>query len=726
MVTKVNELELRIREMEKELDYYKDYDTLTNVYNKTAFYREVSSLILKHPDISYQIQCIDIEHFKLINDLYGTHQGDQLLLYLATKLKECFAKDTLISGRIGADIFALLLPKEMGGKKAASHINAIAQAYQQLDVKITLAIGIYDIEDRHTSVSLMCDRAMMAANTIKGIYMKYYAWYNDSMRNVLIEEQELLSSVDHALNNGEFEVYFQPKCNMNTGKITGGEALVRWNHPQKGMIPPKDFIPIFEKNGFIKKLDVYVWEQTANWLHEWSKQHTVLPVSVNISRIDVIGLDVYQIFQELIKKYQLDPSWLQLEITESAYSTRSDDIILVINRLMKNGFTVLMDDFGSGYSSLNILKDINIDVLKLDMRFLDKNDKKSKDILESVVQMAKWLDLQVIAEGVENREQVDFLLKIGCTHAQGFYYYKPMPMPAYEELLRHDELIEPHDSYLVTDPEKEIIKIRDLMHDDSVSESLLNNMLGAVAIYAYDGTLIKLQKANAAYYRLHSAVLDDEDIMSSVYLDDQEAFLRAICETMDSKEEGIEVTLRCHESSGCLNWLRIHLYFLSEKNGIQIIYASLTDVNDFMQNLDALRLSEQCFQIAMEASNITIFEVDIATRTASYAQHSMHDFGLSDMVMNAPEGFIEQGSVCEGYEDAFRGIYDDLYAGKDRASTVIKAHMGNHEIVWNRITLIAIKDKHGNSIKAVGLVENITREIELQKQLELENQIHQR
>lgn len=716
-ITEITELEKRIHEMEKELDYYKDYDTLTNVYNKNAFYREVSIRIHQEPLSTYQILCIDIEHFKLINDLYGTHQGDQLLMYLASNIKDDFKETASICGRIGPDIFALLLPSHQGGEKAASMIVSVANAYQALDIKIAFAIGIYDIEDKETSVSLMCDRAMMAANTVKGLYMKHYAWYNDTMRNILIEEQELLSSVDHALANGEFEVYLQPKCNMNSGKITGGEALVRWNHPQKGMIPPKDFIPIFEKNGFIKKLDVYVWEQTAKWLHEWSKQHTVLPVSVNISRIDVIGLDVYQIFQDLIETYQLDSSWLQLEITESAYSSRSDDIIMVINRLMKNGFTVLMDDFGSGYSSLNILKDININVLKLDMRFLDKHDKKSKDILESVVQMAKWLDLQVIAEGVENREQVDFLLKIGCTHAQGFYYYKPMPIPAFEDLLRHDELIDLHDTYLAIDPEKEIIKIRDLMHNDSVSESLLNNILGAVALYSYDGSIVKLQKANAAYYRLHETVLEYENLMNTVHPDDQHAFLSAICETKDQKEEGVEVTLRSTRNNGVLNWLRIHLYFLSEKNGVQMIYASLTDANDYMHTLEALRLSEQCFQIAMEASNITIFSVDIETRMASYAQHSMNDFGLSDMVMKAPEGFIEQGSVCEGYEDAFCAIYDDIYAGKDRASAIIRAHMGNNELVWNRVTLIAIKDKFGHSVKAVGMVENVTREIELQKQL---------
>ena len=717
MSTKINELENQIHELEKELDYYKDYDTLTNVYNKSAFYREVSSLIERDPEGKYQILCIDIEHFKLINDLYGTFQGDQVLMNLASELRKNFHQRNTLCGRIGADIFALFLAKENGGKKAAVLIDHLLQEHQSLDLKITLAIGIYDIENPSTSIALMCDRAVMAANTIKGIYMKNYAWYNDSMRNVLIEEQELLSGVDAALQNGEFEVYFQPKCNMRNGKITGGEALVRWNHPQKGLIPPKDFIPIFEKNGFIKKLDVYVWEQTAKWIHEWSKHHNVLPVSVNISRIDVIGLDVYQIFQTLIKKYELESSWLQLEITESAYSSRSDDIIMVINRLMNHGFTVLMDDFGSGYSSLNILKDININVLKLDMRFLDKNDKKSKDILESVVQMAKWLDLQVIAEGVENRDQVDFLLKIGCTHAQGFYYYKPMPLIAFEELLRHEELIDFHDTYLVTEPEKEIIKIRDLMHDDSVSETLLNNMLGAVALYAFDGSSVHLQKANAAYYRLHTAVLNDMDVVKGIHEEDQSMFLAALHAIKDSKEEGTELTVRSLNTDGTLTWLRIHLYFLSEKNGVQIIYASLTEVNDYMLTLEALRLSEECFMIAMEASNITIFEVDIATRMAHYAKHSMEAFGLDNMLMKAPEGFIEQGSVCDGYEEAFCSVYDDIYSGKDRASTIIKAHMGNDEIIWNRITLIAIKDKSGKSIKAVGLVENVTKEVELQQQL---------
>ena len=699
-----SELKEKIKELEKELDYYKNYDALTNIYSKLSFYEHVGDILKTASPSQYELLCADIEHFKLINDVYGTEAGDLLLSNISTKLQEAFGTKACY-GRIGADVFVICLPKEAGGEIAAKKINDIFHSFSK-DMEVIPSIGIYDIKIPDIPVSLMCDRAILAAKSIKGIYMKYYAYYDNSMRNVLLEEQELINGLDNSLENGEFEIYFQPKCNMNTNKITGAEVLVRWNHPQKGMISPKDFIPIFEKNGFIKKLDQYVWEESAKWLHKHALMHKILPISVNISRIDIFGLDVQDIFQKLVEKYHLDPSWMQLEITESAYSSRSDEIIFVINRLMNHGFTVLMDDFGSGYSSLNILKDINIDVLKMDMRFLDKQDRKSQDIIESVIRMAKWLNLKIIAEGVENKEQVDFLLKIGCLYAQGFYYYKPMPMDAFEKLLENDDLIDFEDSKMMLANDISLIKLKDLFHDDLVSEILLNNILGAVAIYRYDGSNVYVQKANEAYYRLHKFSLHHKNILEIMHPDDRLLFMDALNHSLNQRDNGTDATVRYLIDDQVL-WLRVRLFFLADTANGKILYASISDISAYMNALEALQMSEQSFRIAMNTDKITIFELDIATHMVRYSKQSQRAFGLHECIMPAPEGFIAHGTVCKGYEDIFTNTYEKIYKGEEHASCVIKACMANQSIVWNRITMTAIKDTNGKSIKAIGVVEQV-------------------
>lgn len=712
----IESLEIQIKQLEEQLRFYRDYDSLTGVCNKHVFYETIQQILDAVPNEIFQIITVDIERFRLINDFYGTEQGDALLQYLAHQLQSELACENSCFSRIGSDVFAVFLPSKNGGEKAADKIVNICRNYP-LNMEIIPAIGIYEITDRSIRASLMCDRSVMAGKSVKGNYVHHLAWYNDSMRNLLIEEQDLLNNVETSLANHEFEIYIQPKCNMKTGLIVGGEVLVRWNHPLKGLIPPTVFIPLFERNGFIKKLDAYVWEQAARWLHQRKQQGlSVLPLSVNVSRSDIFSMDVFAMIKALADKYELDAAWLEIEVTESAYSSRTDEIIQVISQLMNEGFTVSMDDFGSGYSSLNILKDININVLKLDIRFLDNNDRKSKDIVESVVHMAKWLDLKVIAEGVENREQVDFLLGIGCVYAQGFYYYRPMKLTAFEELISDESKIDVRDHLNQKTLEDWQLNFKDLFHEDMMSEALLNNILGQVVLYSFDGQDIRVMKANEQYYNL----MCEHDMMDfykhdelPILEEDRPLMMAALLKANENGDKGSEVIVRRYSSKGVL-WVKIRLFYLSEINNKDIYYASVSDVSDYMETIEELKLAEKRFYLTMESGRDTIFELDIATRTAYYAKHTQDDFGLSDCVVNAPEGFIEQGSVCEGYEDDFIQMYQDIYDGKDQASCTIQAHMGDDSIVWNHITLTAVKDENGKSVKAVGLIQNVTKEKEME------------
>lgn len=706
-LNKHQQLKQEIQSLKEELQRYQEFDKLTGLYNRDAFYERIKHA-LDDKDTAGMIMSVDIEQFKLINDLYGTSVGDDILRFIAHHLKMCFSDPDMVCGRINSDIFALFLPDQNDPLERIQDIKAIFSA-APCDMDVNPAIGIYPITDKTLPVSLMCDRAIMAANAIKGIYMKCYCYYDDSMRSHLLEEQQLLTGLEKALDNGEFQIYMQPKCDMLTNRVVGAEALVRWNHPQKGMIPPNEFIPMFEKNGFITRLDEYVWEQSATWLEGWSKNHKPFPVSINVSRMDILQLDVAAFMEQLCRQHQLEPSLLELEITESAYMYDSQTIIEFAKHLMNNGFTVLMDDFGSGYSSLNLLKDINVNILKLDLRFLDKQDTRSRNILESILQMARWLGLHVIAEGVEDKSQVSFLLDIGCRYAQGFYYHRSMPLQEYEQLLLEEEKKKPtthapgHEEWKTN-----MLQLRDLLQDNSLSEILLNNILGAVAVFSYHDNNISLVMANEAYYTIRQDCWDEEkSILKFAHQQEWDTFCHHLETAHTKREQGSEAIFRVRSKRGVDRWLKMRFFYLSERNEQQIVYASIQDVTDYMCNLEELRQSREAFRIAMEANRITLFELDIPKRQAAYSKHTRDIFQLKDCItLNAPEGFIEQGSVCAGYEETLRQLYAQIYAGQDRASCVIKARMKGMEVL-NRITLTAVKDAYGESVKAIGIVETI-------------------
>lgn len=412
-------------------------DSLTNVYSKDYFYLCADKMIKNNPNKKYDIICCDIERFKLVNDLYGSDAGNDLLKYIAKMLQNS-VKEYGICGRIGPDVFACLINHQENYysnyfSKAIEHIN-----HFNLNLNIVVRYGIYVIEDRDIPVNIMCDRACIAIESIKGKYDTYFSYYDDKVRQKLIDEQFITINMKKALSEKQFEVYFQPKYELKTEKIIGAEALVRWNNPERGFMSPAEFIPLFEKNGFITDLDIYVWETCCRKIREWiDKGNKLVPISVNVSRADIYNPCIDTILLSLIRKYNLSPKYLYLEITETAYTENPDQLIAVIDKLKKLGFIIEMDDFGTGYSSLNMLSELPIDVLKLDMKFIQNQEEKknSRSILSFIISLAKWLNLRVIAEGVETMEQVNLLRALSCEYSQGFFHAKPMKSSDFEELI---------------------------------------------------------------------------------------------------------------------------------------------------------------------------------------------------------------------------------------------------------------------------------------------------
>lgn len=417
------------------------YDRLTGLYTKEFFYQKVRECLDENPEKEYTILCSNGENFKWYNDTFGREAGDQLLMRGAEILRECMGEDAICC-RYSADRFLCLQERERERSNRALLINSVKERKNRRSESInniSIKLGVYEITDRSISAEQMCDRALWVVDSVKGMYNQHIAVYDDALRETLLQEKAITDVMETALAEGQFIVYLQPKYSLNDNRIVGAEALVRWIHPERGFMSPGEFIPLFEKNGFIPSLDQYIWESVCGQLKSWKeKGYPLLPVSVNVSRADIFQSHLADVFSGLIKKYGIDPEYLHLEITESAYTEYPDQIISTVEELRKLGFLIEMDDFGSGYSSLNMLSQITLDILKLDMKFIQNEMAKpvERSILNDIISMAHRMHLTVVAEGIETRDQMKRLQALGCDYAQGYFFARPMPVAEFEELLK--------------------------------------------------------------------------------------------------------------------------------------------------------------------------------------------------------------------------------------------------------------------------------------------------
>ena len=417
-------------------DKYKaTHDKLTGLYNSDYFCDRVEEILKENPDTDYYILCSDVQDFKLINDSFGKVVGDKVLNSIAWKLREKISKSTLYC-RLSGDKFCILTEKDKFDEELFKSIAKEVSMSDGIHYPINMQIGVYYIEDRKLSPSMMIDRAGMAISKNKEDYQNKIFYYDDKIRELKYWEQRLSGELDNALLDNQLMVYLQAQCDSE-GIVIGAEALVRWIHPSEGLMPPYRFIPLFEKNGLISKVDLFVWEEAAKLLRKWREEGKgEYYISVNISPADFYFLDIYKELVRIVEKYVIDPKRLKLEITETVIMKDVESRLMIVEKLRDYGFTVEMDDFGSGYSSLNMLKDISVDVLKLDMGFLykTKDEEKSRKIIGMIVQLSKALEMPVICEGVETQSQFEFLRNIKCDYFQGYLFAKPVSVKEFEEI----------------------------------------------------------------------------------------------------------------------------------------------------------------------------------------------------------------------------------------------------------------------------------------------------
>lgn len=432
---------LRHLVQQKKKDISNPYeDPITGTMTFARFKDEVKRLFHLYPKDNFAISYLDIKNFKYINDVYGFEIGDSVLRYFSNILSE---NPVLMFCRINADNFVSLERYNNKSELQSRYMRRIEQASNIETIiptmpHITVFTGIYctDGNNEQLSIDAMIDRANIAKRQSRMDPHSTCTIYQEEFRFHMLEEQQMENQMEQALENGEFIVYLQPKFNIHTNRIAAAEALVRWNHPENGILSPNKFIPLFERNGFIQKLDTYMFKQVCILIRNWLDEgiHPV-PISVNVSRVQLNNPSFPSSYISLKEKYRIPDKAVEIEFTESMMFDNSTKMMNILKVLKSCGFLSSIDDFGSGYSSLNLLKTLPTDILKLDKVFFDTNTHKNRDqvIIKNVISMAKELDMQTVAEGVEHWEQVDFLRNTECELVQGFVYDCPIPVEQFEK-----------------------------------------------------------------------------------------------------------------------------------------------------------------------------------------------------------------------------------------------------------------------------------------------------
>ena len=423
------------RSIQMEL-YDSTHDALTDLYIKQFFYECIREVLNEYEETVYGIVFVDVKNFKIVNDVFSPAFGDLALKQIAQWLTNNMTEDCLL-GRLGGDIFGVFAPMEFLNEskdRIEKELLNFVVTDGNVEHRLLIHLGVYEITERDVDVSVMFDRAHLAISGISGNYKEHIAYYDDKLREKVLWDQQITASLTEAIEKMHIRPYLQPITDRS-GKVVGCEALARWIHPEKGFLSPGMFIPVLEKSGLIVEADRHIWRCACQILAKWKKEKNDMFVSVNISPKDFYYIDIVSEIKGLVKEYDIDPVKLRVEITESVMITDAGEKFKKLEELRSAGFIVEMDDFGSGFSSLNLLKDMPVDVLKIDMKFLadSKNDARAQTIIRNIIKLSEDLDIVSLTEGVETGQQYSELSDMGCRLFQGYFFAKPLPQDYFEK-----------------------------------------------------------------------------------------------------------------------------------------------------------------------------------------------------------------------------------------------------------------------------------------------------
>ncbi len=695
---------------------------------------------------------VEIDNFRFFHLWHGKELGERYLAMIAECLLAILKDYDGVVGYFGRSEFALLLPCDRDQVQRLQKALAACRVLPAEFTGFSPLLGVYRIAPEDQIPEVMFDRAAIALDSVRGNFMTHVAEYDKTIDSIKDEEIQILQDIRRGFEAREFVFFLQLKCDMRSGKILGAEALVRWLQKEKGLIPPGKFIPILEKSGFTSMIDQFVWEEVFAWQRKWlDSGRKALPVSVNVSRTDLSSFDVAAFFTAMVKKYGVDPKLVEIEITESAYADNETSICDAINALKAAGFPMLMDDFGSGYSSLNMLRNISFDLLKFDMKFLrgsPESQQRGLDILESVLNMARLINVPVIMEGVETRDQVRFLVDMGCRYAQGYYYSRPMPVQEYENLIADPARVD-YSGYQAKSVNQ--LHLRELMDATVVTDTMLNDLIGPAAFYDLVDDKILIKRVNAPYYRVfrsgagEEVTLDHPRVMPEEYPKLLNLFQRA----QDEAPLGAFGTFHHIRPDGQVLWVHLRLFFLREEKERRLFYGSLTDLTAILRreqpvshtaasreelqraceelhksytllfhSYEKLRLSEEMYRVALGLTDHTITVIDIPNRTLNQIYNEGDWTGIATSMPNAPDSVIEAGVIhpddCEGY----KSFFNDVYSGVPKGQYTMRVREAKRGWVWFTMYYQTIFDQHSRPLRAIAFSDDITVEKQMEEKFE--------
>ncbi len=690
-----------------------EYDEVTGLLSHSAFTRKVDRILKSDPDGSrngdYAMVFFDVVRFKAINDKFGTPEGDRLLVYIANGISSLLGRDEAVC-RLISDQYAVFLHRrdERLDDFVESYTHGIGS--YNLGIEIVSNMGIYITTGEKLSADAMVDRAKLAQAPIKGSYTNKVNYYSEEMRNAMLGEQEITGMANNALAEQQFVAYYQPQYDHSNGELIGAEALVRWMHPERGLVSPGLFIPTFEKNGFITRLDIFVFEQVCRFQRRcMEKGVKPVPISVNLTRYDIYQPQFIEALEEIRLRYDVPVELLRIEITETAVVGDNQQATKVIAQLHDKGYVVEMDDFGSGYSSLNVLKDIDLDILKLDMRFLSnkKETSRSGTILRAMVSMAKGLELTVIAEGVERMQQADYLRSIGCNLVQGYLYKKPLPEVEFFQLLKRSTVGEP-------ETPMRMLAVMDsdaFWNPDSLQTLIFNHYVGGAMTFEYKDGRIEVLRVNPKYIQELGGNLTEHQLLGldPLTLLDQanrQLYTDMLTRAIESQQEEECETWRSYEGCTGQVCIRSTVKLIGLGKDHYMFYEAIRNITEEKNALNEVIKRENLFRAASEQVNIYYWEYDFATRDMIPCFRCQRDLAMPEVLKNYPDSAIEMGVFPQEIADDYRAMMRTLEEGAPSLDVEIPL---TAERIMFRLRYTTVYDDNGKAIKAYGSAVPVDR-----------------
>lgn len=697
-----------------------EYDALTGVYTMQNFVHKTNFFLQEKEAFPFDIICISLKRFNLFNDLLGAEAGNDLLCFIAKQLYFFLHTQKVVFGRLDNASFVVCAGEN--GNIGAKLLQFFTQKLNEHDtvIKGSVAIGVYHAEKADLSIEIMAERAHFAACKDHNDYISTLRIYSEADRIGLLKEQKILSEMYNALKNDEFKVYYQPKFNLTNNILIGAEALVRWEHPTKGIIAPENFIDVFEKNGCITMLDEYVWEQVCIFIRKTiDKGLKTVPISVNISRLDIYKEGLCARLCALRKKYSIPASLLELEITESVYTESTQQLIAVIRQLKAAGFKIAMDDFGKGYSSLNMLNEVAVDVLKLDMKFMENADlgKSNSNMFSFVVNLATWFDLPIIAEGIETETQVSFLRSLGCNMGQGYLLSKPQKDVDFASTLNRYEVTFPEKK--VSEPKNNII-IEEFCRHNSMASNIFNVFVGALALLEEQGKRLSIIRANDRFNCIFGQEklelkFKHKNVLEGIHKADLKGFI-AMTRAAKVSEQEVAFDSRWYTmKSGKMVWLHSNMRAIYHDSKKTFYLCSIEDMTERKEEEIKNKINGRRLQMVLAESKINVWEFDIASQKFVLNKAAMRPFGLGGEVINIQDKALASKIIHPEDEKKVEAFYTRVSVGKLAPPLVVRVKPSHEKkYIWLQFKYGIVKNDAGEPIRAVGVVVDVSKQKEME------------